>query len=51
MATNILSEKKVSFNQIEKEIFREICRQAQQFTKDLLESMDNELANRRDREV
>lgn len=51
MATNILSENKVSFNEIEKEIFRGVCREGQRLTKELLEYMDDELAKQRDRSV
>ena len=51
MATNIVSEKKVSFNQIEKDIFREVCKAGQQVTRELLEFMDDELARTRDRNV
>ena len=51
MATNIVSEKKVSFNQIEKEIFRIVCKEGQELTRELLEFMDDELSLRRDRSV
>lgn len=51
MATNILSEKKVSFNQIEKEIFRRLCEDGQRLTQELLEYMDNQIAEQRDRTI
>lgn len=48
MNINILSENKISFNEIEKNIFKMACETAQKFTKELLERIDDELAEQRD---
>ena len=49
MDNNILSEKNISFNEIEKKIFMTACEWAQKLTKYLLESIDKELAESRDK--
>lgn len=49
MTTNIVTEKKISFNELEKEIFRVACEEACRYTKELLERYDDILAGERNK--
>lgn len=49
MTTNIVAEKKISFNELEKEIFRAACEEACRYTKELLERYDDALAKKRNK--
>lgn len=49
MTTTIVTEKKISFNELEKEIFRAACKEACRYTKELLERYDDVLAEKRDK--
>lgn len=49
MGKNILNEKGISFNQIEKEIFKRKCEEAAMETRDLLERCDDLIAEERDK--
>lgn len=49
MATTIVTENKISFNELEKKIFRAACKEACRYTKELLERYDDTLAKERNR--
>lgn len=51
MLKQILSEKEINFNDLEKEVFKIGCEYAQTILKDILGSMDNMLAQRRDKKI
>ena len=51
MSKQILSEKEINFNDLEKEVFKIGCEYAQTILKDILGSMDNMLAQRRDKKI
>ena len=49
MYTNIINNNKVSFKDIEQEIFRRCCEAARNATTEILKSMDESIAKIRDR--
>lgn len=49
MTTNIITEKTISFNELEKEIFEAACMEACRYTKELLEGYDDILAGKREK--
>lgn len=49
MMNTIINEKRITFNQLEKEIFNYICRFGQELAKGVLEKYDNYLMESRDK--
>lgn len=51
MYTDIINNNKVSFKEIEQEIFRRCCEAARNATADILKAIDDSLAKSRDKSV
>lgn len=51
MYSNIVSEKKVTFKEIEKTIFERICEAGREATRDILQTIDETIAESRDRSI
>jgi len=51
MSTNIVSEKKVTFKEIEKTIFERICEAGREATSEILQTIDEAIAEKRDKVI
>ncbi len=49
MINSIVKEKDISFNRLEKEIYKAACKMACNFLSSILETMDNEISQKRDK--
>lgn len=49
MINSIVKEKEISFNRLEKEIYKAACKMACDFLSSILETMDNEISQKRDK--